>query len=374
MMPAVLSGLAAKARAHKLLTALVVVVLVAGLGAGGYFGWRTWQFRQTSEYATEQLKAALSPPNTEELAKRVDFRALFAELSHAVARAFPFYKAGPDQEHVLSQQLQTALLRRLREKDAGPAKGEEPDAAAKLRQPLVLFPPDFLAQLPAGLTLAETKGDSARIRTEITHPQLDVVFPLEFEMRRGPDGWTVRHLTNADEVAGLLRNALLARQKATVDVVLDKNEATLKRMESILPIQSCEAEAGLLSDGNTLLLMVLMRGQNQGGIQVNNMDLDTTIFGSHGDPVLTRHLNAAEPVYPGAAFSHRWSIELDAQSPEGQRVLGGIPLTCRPVWRSMGLSSAEVLHVAEATDLAQKCDMPGHDHPVGFCKLPIFQE
>ena len=373
-MPAFLSGLAAKARAHKLVAALVVLLLVAGLGAGGYFGWRTWQYRQTSEFAVTRLKEALSPPKTEELAKRVDFRALFAELSQAVARAFPFYKAGPDQEHVLSQQLQTALLRRLREKDASPAKGGEPDAAERLRQPLALFPPDFLAQLPAGLSIVETNGDSARIRTEITHPQLEVVFPLEFELRRGPDGWTVRHLTNADEVAGILRAALLARQQATVDVVLRKNDATLRRMESILPIQSCEAEAGLLSDGNTLLLMVLMRGQNQGGIQVNNMDLDTTVFGANGAPVLTRNLNAAEPVYPGAAFSHRWSIELDAQSPEGQRVLAGIPLTCRAVWRSMGLSSAEVLHVAEAADLAQKCDIPGHDHPVGFCKLPIFQE
>ena len=373
-MPAFLSGLAAKARAHKLVTLLAVLLLVGALGAGGYFGWRTWQYRQTSEYAVEQLKAALTPPNTEELAKRVDFRTLFAELSRAVAGAFPFYKAGPDQEHVLSQQLQTALLRRLREKDAGPAKGEGPDAAAKLRQPLVLFPPDFLAQLPAGLTLTETKGDTARIRTEITHPQLEVAFPLEFELRRGPDGWMVRHLVNAAEVAATLRAALVTRQKATADIVLGKNEATLKRMESILPIQSCEAEAGLLSDGETLLLMVLMRGQNQGGIQVNNMDLDTTIYGAHGEPVLTRHLNAAEPVYPGAAFSHRWSIELDAQSPEGQAVLGGIPLTCRPVWRSMGLSSAEVLHVADTADLTQKCEIPGHDHPVGFCKLPIFQE
>ena len=305
----------------------------------------------------------------------MDFRAVFTDLTRAVVRAFPFYKAGPDQEHVLSQQLQTALLRRLREKDASPsAKDGELDAAARLRQPLVLFPPDFLAQLPAGLSLLATDGDTARLRAEITHPQLEAVFPLEFEMRRGPDGWTVRHLTNADAVAGALRAALLARQRATVDVVLNKNAATLARMESILPIRSCEAEAGLLSDGKTLLLMVLMSGQNQGGVQVNNMSLDTAILGRDGAPVLTRHLNAAEPVYAGGPFSHRWSIELDAQSPEGQRILAAGPLTCRPTWRSMGLSSAEVLHIAETTDLAQKCDLPGHDHPVGFCAMPIFQE
>ncbi len=61
-MPAFLSGLAAKARAHKLVTLLVVLLLAGALGAGGYFGWRTWQYRQTSEYAVEQLKAALTPP------------------------------------------------------------------------------------------------------------------------------------------------------------------------------------------------------------------------------------------------------------------------------------------------------------------------
>lgn len=378
-MPAFLSGLAggiaAKARAHKLLAIVAVLLLSGALAAGGYYGWRTWQFRQSSEYAVLRLKEALSPPNTEELAKRVDFRALFTDLSHAVRQAFPFYKAGPDQEHVLSQQLQTALLRRLREKDATPsAKADEPDAAAKLRQPLVLFPPDFLAQLPGGLTLVETNGDTARIRTEIKHPQLDVTLPLEFELRHGPDGWIVRHITNAEAVVGTLRTALLTRQQARVDIVVRKNEATLKRMESILPIQTCEAEAGLLSDGSTLLLMVLMRGQNQGGIQVNNMDLDTSIYSGDGAPVLERHLNAAEPVYPGTEFSHRWSIELDAQSPEGERILAAGPLTCRPTWRSMGLASAEVLHITETADLSQNCEIPEHHHPVGFCALPIFQE
>lgn len=282
-MPAILSGLGAKIRAHKLIALLVVLLLAGGLGAGGYYGWQTWRFRQGSEYAVQRLKQALSPPNTEELAKRVDFRTVFADLTQAVIRAMPFYKAGPDQEHVLNQQLQTALLRRLREKDASPsAKAEKPDAAAKLRQPLVLFPPDFLAQLPAGLSLLETEGDTARIRTEISHPQLDVVFPFEFEMKRGPDGWLVRRLSNADEVAGIFRSALQARQQASVDVALGKNEATLKRMNSILPIESCEAEAGLLSDKRTILLIVLMRGQNHSGLQVNNMSLDTDILGSNG--------------------------------------------------------------------------------------------
>lgn len=374
-MAAILSGLTAKIRAHKFLAVLIFILLVAALGAGGYYGWRTWQYRQGSEYAFQKLRQALSPPNLEELAKLVDFRAVFADLSQAAAQAMPFYKAGTDQEHTLSQQMQTALLRRLREKDASPsAKGDKPDAAAKLRQPLVIFPPDFLAQLPASLKLLETNGDTARLKTEITHPQLDVVFPFEFEMKNGPDGWTVRRLLNANEVAGIMNSALLARQKASVDVVLNKNETTLKRMNSILPIESCEAEAGLLSDKRTLLLIVLMRGQNRGGIQVNNMSLDTDILDSNGTPVLERHLNAAEPVYPGSTFSHRWSIELDAQSLEAQRILSAGPLVCRPVWRSMGLSSAEVLHISDPPDLTQNCEIAGHKHPIGFCQIPIFRE
>lgn len=379
MKPAFLSGplaaLAARARAHKRIAAVAALLLVAALAAGGAYGWRTWQYRQTSEFALLRLKEALSPPNAEELAKRVDFRTLFTDLAQAVSRSFPFYKAGPEQEHQLRQQLQTALLKRLLEKDATRSSKEgEPDAAAKLRQPLVLFPPDFLAQLPAGLTLVESTEDTARIRTEIRHPLLDLVFPLEFEMRRGPDGWIVRHLLNADAVAGALREALLARQQARVDVVVRKNEATLKRMRELVPLQSCEAEAGLLSDGRTLLLMVLMRGRNQGGIQVNNMDLDTTILGADGEPVLHRFLNAAEPVLPGGEFRHRWSIELDGQSPEGRRILAAGPLTCRATWRTMGLSSAEVLHIVETPDLGQQCDLPGHRHPVGFCQLPVFRK
>lgn len=83
---------------------------------------------------------------------------------------------------------------------------------------------------------------------------------------------------------------------------------------------------------------------------------------------------AAEPVLPGGEFRHRWSIELDGQSPEGRRILAAGPLTCRATWRTMGLSSAEVLHIVETPDLGQQCDLPGHRHPVGFCQLPVFRK
>ena len=77
-----LSTLAALAREHVL--ALTVALLVAALAAGGFYGWRYYQYRQSSEYAFVRLQAALSPPKPEELALRVDFNTLSGHLAAAV--------------------------------------------------------------------------------------------------------------------------------------------------------------------------------------------------------------------------------------------------------------------------------------------------
>ena len=56
-----LSTLAALAREHVL--ALTVVLLAAALAAGGFYGWRYYQYRQSSEYAYVRLQAALRRPS-----------------------------------------------------------------------------------------------------------------------------------------------------------------------------------------------------------------------------------------------------------------------------------------------------------------------
>lgn len=116
-----LSTLAALAREHVL--ALTVVLLAAALAAGGFYGWRYYQYRQSSEYAYVRLRAALSPPKPEELALRVDFNTLSGHLAEAVARNFAFFKQGPDQIRALKDIIQTGLLKKFLSKEE-PAKGQ----------------------------------------------------------------------------------------------------------------------------------------------------------------------------------------------------------------------------------------------------------
>ena len=53
---------------------------------------------------------------------------------------------------------------------------------------------------------------------------------------------------------------------------------------------------------------------------------------------------------PGEALDHRWTIELDAASPTGQKVRAAGALTCRPIWKTLGLANGEVLHITDLPD------------------------
>ena len=290
-----LSTLAALAREHVL--ALTVALLVAALAAGGFYGWRYYQYRQSSEYAFVRLQAALSPPKPEELALRVDFNTLSGHLAAAVARNFAFFKQGPDQIRSLKDIIQTGLLKKFLSKEE-PAKGrveKEENPEKLLQQPLTLLPPDFLTQFIANLGMRPAENGTVLLSSSIRHPLLNQTFPLVLSMEKGPDGWIVRDLVNADELTRQFRDALQARLTARHDVLIRKNAATNKRMDGILPLQSCTASAGLLSDGKTLVLVAHVLARNTGDVSVNNLDLDATFSGPDGTKLLRRFLNAARP-------------------------------------------------------------------------------
>ena len=181
-----LSTLAALAREHVL--ALTVALLVAALAAGGFYGWRYYQYRQSSEYAFVRLQAALSPPKPEELALRVDFNTLSGHLAAAVARNFAFFKQGPDQIRSLKDIIQTGLLKKFLSKEE-PAKGrveKEENPEKLLQQPLTLLPPDFLTQFIANLGMRPAENGTVLLSSSIRHPLLNQTFPLVLSMEKRP--------------------------------------------------------------------------------------------------------------------------------------------------------------------------------------------
>lgn len=369
-----LSGLKEKMATHKLLAAIAGIVLLAALGAGGWHGWQQYQYRQSSAYALERLKQALAPPDPAALTHLVDFNSLGKDLSRAVSDSFPFFLAGQDQERAINHALQAGLLKKLMGPESkGPMFPEDASEQAKLQKPLELLPPDFISQLLATLAVRETEPGAALVSAKIEHPQLNKPFTLVLDMQKTARGWQIRRLVNAQELARQLRDAMLERHAALRKVFEDKNAATTRVMNNALPLQSCTANAGTLSDGKTTILIIHALARNKGDVQINNFNLDATITGRSGKPLLHRYLNAAKPVASGEDFNHRWSMELESASPLARELLANGPLHCQATWQTLSLNNGQVLHIVETPNPDRACALPGHTHPEGFCLSPIFQ-
>lgn len=365
--------LAAKIKKHKMLAILVLCAVICALGAGGYFGWKQYQYWQSSQYAFTKIQAALNPPDAAKLAKMVNFRAIANDLSQAIQHAFPFYMTGPDQEQNISHALQTALLKRFMTKEEKKQQTlVKEDEEALLRKDLTILPDDFLSQLPANLHLTENGPSSALISAKIDHPLLNQPFTLVFNLANTAEGWKISHLVNAGEITSQLRKAMLERHARVVKMYKDKNAATAKVMNELLPLQSCTAHAGMLSDGRTMLMVIHVIARNRGNVQINNFNLDASFLGRSGQFITKRYLNASKPVAPGEDFNHRWSLELSGTDPVAQSLLRDQPLQCRAVWQTLTLNNGKVLHIVEEPYKEGMCEVDGHHHPTGFCLSPVF--
>ena len=332
------------ARQHTLALAATVLVLIVIVVS--FSGWRYYQYRQSSQYAFEILRDALKSGDAETIAELVDFNSLSRGLAKDLAQNYPFLKAGADQERQIADMIQTALLKQSRTKQE-PVK-DEPDVKIRLKTALYALPPDFLAQLASSLSLQPPNDGTALLTAKARHPLLDKNFLLILRMDQTATGWRVRQLVNSPELVRQFREAQVERMTAQRQMILDRNAATEKRMKELFPLQPCSASAGLISDGNTLLVVVHVLARNIGTVSVNNMNLFTNLSSASGEPLLTRYLNAVQPTHPGEDFERNWTIELDGNSELGRRVLNGQPLQCKGTWKTLGLDNGEVLHISEA--------------------------
>lgn len=370
----ILSNLGAKIAAHKILSAIVFALLAVGAAAGGWFGFKEYQYRQTASYALEKLKKSLSPPNPAALANLVDFNGISQDLAQAIKKSFPFYMAGPEQERKIRQKLQQALLSRFSGGDESKAAPLPEKEEQRLALPVKILPPDFISQLVSGMNLLEDGVDTAHLGSKIENPMLETAFPLIFTLRKTGDGWKATRLANANELVEKARDVLLKRHARLRQVYEEKNGKTAKRMERLLPILSCSADAGALSDGKTVIMVLHLIARNRGGIQINNFNVDASVMGRGGKAITQRFLNVAKPLPPGEDFNHRWNFELEAQSPLGREIMASRPLKCEASWQTLGLGNGEVLHILETPNPDRQCAIDGHSHPEGFCTTPLFIE
>ena len=337
-------------RKHTFVLAAILLVILAAVG--GYSGWRYYQYRQTAEFAFLQIKDALHPTKPADLALRVDFGAITKPLVKAVAQHYPTLKQGPNQLRDLSDMIQVGLLKQARVKEE-PIK-EETDEIARLKTPLHVMPPTFYTQLWENMSLQNPTDTSAFIAAKIRHPVLNKDFSLLLRMDKTAEGWRVDDFVNANEIVRQFREYQVERMVAQRQIILDKNANIKKRMQETLPIKSCTVNAGLISDGKTLLVVVNVKSKNTGLVMVGSVDLSAKICAPDGTELMHRFLNAIQPTAPGEDFERSWTIEMDGESALGKTILSTRKLTCEASWKTLGLANGEVLHFAVAPALLEE--------------------
>lgn len=334
---------------------IALVILVIALGYGGWEGWKYYQYLQSSQHAFDMLKDSLKSIDQEKLSAQVNFPQLSQHVAQSIAQFYPFIEQGNNQQAAISTRAQAYLLERLLAKDNNRQRGTLTQEEA-LQQTLDILPHDFVKQFHNSMSLNETgtgNPNLAFVSATLHHPQLDMDFNLIFYLQRTGTGWILTDLANAPELVAQFRQAQLKRNEAKRLLLIKKNENTQHRMDSALPIQSCEAAAGVISDNKTLLVRVDVVGRNATPERVNGYSLHVTILNEAGKPILDRYLDKAEPLQPGEPFKQSWTIEMNADSEIGKALLAGGKLKCMTRWQTVALNNGEVLYIREVKQIPE---------------------
>lgn len=318
---------------------IILIIVLAGLGAGGYFGLQKWTYLQSPQYLEDRLKLALQPGNEMQLAPLAEFDVIFDELTNAVMKHFPHVEQGkPDRKEIILRRIRDAVLERLRGTDKIP-QGYDPDEDRRTLQKILIMPQDFIDQILQKMQLKTSEKDKAGILTfAITHPQLEnKEFTFKFSLQKHKGDWHIMRFSNADELVRKFREAHLKRQEAKRKVHAKRNNEARETMNTSLPISSCSAETGMLSDKFTILTVIRIKGHNRSQLTVNNVNLITTINDKRGKEIWSNHLNAVIQIEPGQDMDHIWTLDSDRNEDLGKAMLANGPFTCKTRWYAMGL-------------------------------------
>lgn len=353
---------------------LVGAILFLFLLVSVIFGVHFYQYRASPEYTFTKLQTAIQSQNISQLATLIDFRKISSHIAEETAKSFPFFMHGPHQIQKISNVFQGAMLKYLKIKNPANDDAKITDPEELLKKPIYILPEDIIVQLGANLQLRNGDKNSQIILTSFEHPILKQHFPLVLRMLKTNDGWIISDLVNAQELVSSFRKILEDRLKTIRTRQVEKAKAIIKEMHEAMDIQSCTAQAGLISDHKTVLLVVHLMARNKTGLTVKNVNAATRISNARNVVVLERNLNSVEPTPPGGDFSYRWIIELDSASEEGHRLLTTGPLSCAVTWRTMTMSSARVYHAETPPSDLERCPIHKDPHPEGLCKMEIFTQ
>ena len=331
---------------RRLRFVLLGVALVVLLALGGAYGWKTYKYRHSPDFALENLRKALQPPKPEALAKLVDFRALSLDLARNIYAERPETpRQGNSEEEsiaLMAETIQRSLLEAL-ENARNPDNAKKPVAA---NAPLSPVPATLIAQLGNGLAMQSFKDGVALARAEVEYPRAERDFTVVLLLEERPGrGWTVTRIANAGELARQFAGAEQSLQRQRDEAFAEKNQAEQRRMNAQLRITSCTAAARLLADKTTALLSMEILGHNVGKEAIANLNLRVSITGKGAE--LQKQLNMAQRINPGENFAYTWNADISENTPENEALLRAGALQCAAEPHAMTLHTGVLLYIRE---------------------------
>ncbi len=334
---------------------LIILVLLAGLSVGGYFGWKHYKFLQSPEHYVEKLNAALNANNKAELATLLDLRKITEELAARFLSA-PLpnesvkpQDTGPTQ---LAETMQLAFIDALLTRDQEPA----PAPPKNPLRPIEPFPDDFAKQLVGNITLKSASENSAVAQVNIHYPRTkkDVTFLLQIEKK--PD-WIMTRVLNIDQLLQIYIEEEKIMDAMRQDAYITKMNENAKRMKAQFIVHSCFAFMQTVSRQDGGILIVRVKGYNKGPHIIRNMTLETVVSATNpqGPFSFKRNLHSATRILPAVDLEDSYTLELDPNNAEDAAILQGHGFSCTATPTTMTLGNGEFLfvHTQQDTNIIQ---------------------
>lgn len=387
-------------KSHKLITAGLLVLLIAAVAGLMYERDRRWQ--ASFPFALQELNAAIVAGNLDVLAKRVDFITLSRNAAKEVMLNMDLSPVGPNgpqlpdamrtdpaQLRALEEAIQQRLYRLFTdkpteetEKAAKPAKeapkSEEvpenergphfdkaqlllaeaakeaaesgvkgeglPDPDARKEPPM--FPGNLLTQLrekPFGIR--NVSEQEALVTAKIKHPQANMNVTLNLHAQNTPQGWRFDRLDGVGDMVRVymaeLRNFHLNREA----LFHARNAQILELMNRTAKVLDCEAMLASERPDGSAVMLLRVNGLNTGEDTFTAASITCRLFDGPDTEVLKQNFGLTQIVKPGKNFRIDYVQDYDANDPLAIVLRREKRLACVPQVSSITLSNGRLLYV-----------------------------
>lgn len=387
-------------KAHKRITAAIVVLFIASVAGIMYESDRRW--KASFPFALQELNTAIETGNLELLAKRIDF----ISLSHDAAKEVMMntylspvgpngpqipdvMRTDPEQLRTMEQTIQQRLTKLFMENpdEAGGAEGrpkkeapkgenvpekergiyfdkaqellakleEEKAAAANntevvpnpdaLKEPPV-FPADLLTQLrerPFGVR--RVSDTEAIVTTKVKHPQANMNVTINLHATNTPLGWRFDRIDGVGDMVRVYTAELRGFHLNREALFHARNAQILERMNRTAKVLDCEAMLAAERTDGSVAMILRVNGLNSGEDTFTAASITCRLYDGPDNEVLKQNFGLTQTVKPGKNFRIDYVQDYDATEPLSGVLRRQKRLACVPQVSSITLDSGQLLYV-----------------------------